>query len=204
MSGKEVRHLRRTASRGFTLIEVLVASLVLAIGIVGAILGLISAAKELRYGELRQVAGALAEAKSQALISTNKLWLASAPPPYTNPLPGCSTAIEALSPGTAPWVLDPTSASGVANDLAEGAFFKVLPNGQVSSVSSTDGGWTSCASAIPTGMYCREVALCQGMIDGGIPSIIAAGGTPYTYLTRVSRAGDPLTSAVINLDVFVE
>jgi hypothetical protein len=53
-------------------------------------------------------------------------------------------------------------------------------------------------------MYCREVALCQGMIDGGIPSIIAAGGTPYTYLTRVSRAGDPLSSAVINVDVFVE
>jgi type II secretory pathway pseudopilin PulG len=199
--------MRRRPVGGFTLIEVMAAMVVLMIGLVGGLLGLISSSQDMRNGQLRQYAQAIAEAKSEALISTNKLWMVTTPPaPFTLPFTATSAAVATAALGAAPWVLDPTlpPAIPIPNDLTAGAFFTVLPDGEITAVpAATSAGWASCAAAgIPVGTYCREIAITQGVLGGG--TVVAPGGTAYVVWTRVSRNGELLSRAAIQTDTFVE
>ena len=95
---------------------------------------------------------------------------------------------DQVAVGTTPWTLDPLPASA-ASPLASGAFFKAPGNGQVTPYASAA---TSCADAtLPTGSFCREVALVKGMPDGTQPTT----GTAYTLWIRVIRVGDPVIAS---------
>jgi prepilin-type N-terminal cleavage/methylation domain-containing protein len=200
--GKKMRHPAST-ERGFTLLESMTALTVLAIGLLGVIAGLLSTATDLRNGQLRQYRNVLIDAKTQALMLTNKgtlpgtLW-GQVPQPY----PGGAT-MPNIGIGNGPWITDPSPV--IPNDLSTGAYFKVLPDGEITQVTTL--GNPACGSAgVPNGTYCREIAIMQGVppsIAGTTYTIpIPTGTLPYTLWTRVSRGGSPANEAIVQADYF--
>ncbi|MFT3841397.1 MAG: prepilin-type N-terminal cleavage/methylation domain-containing protein [Myxococcaceae bacterium] len=127
---------------GFTLIEAMIAMVVLLVALVGALAGLISASQEFRAGQIRQGEMQLIEAKSQRMMLMDHTtgpagwpstlqWTSA---PQTSTWPGGAGGIETMMPGTGAWVVDPDppvcpgcSAAGGTDgvlDLSVGAYFK--------------------------------------------------------------------------------
>lgn len=190
---------RSRRAQGFTLIELFVAMAVLLIGSIGALVGILNASKDLRDGQLRVLANVLLEARLQRSRLQDKLALfnqGNATGSYTSP------GVENTGLGDAPWKMDDDLPSGGdSNDLGYGALFSVLPDGTIvrPTLASTP---TSCASsAIPKGVYCREVVVTRGAPVSSPGDIIASSAQVATLWVRVSRIGDPIGLAVVTREV---
>lgn len=177
--------------RGFTLLEVMVALVVMIIASVGVVVGLMAASRELRVGQLRLHKATLLDASAQRIRLQNKVALTALgiAPPSTPP------AQQAI--GTGNWVKDPIPMA--AGDLSTGAFFRMLPNGEFTQLP--DSTATDCAPAsLPKDVYCRERMIVLGgpTADAGL---ITAGGAIATVWFRVSRASEPPVLAVLSAEV---
>ena len=184
--------------RGSSLIEVIVALAVLALAASGALTGLLAANNDLRQGQLRQYKMALVDATMQRMLLSNKTQLRAAAVPLPAPPP------VQLAIGANPWQPDTTAA--IADDVSTGAYFRVLPNGEITHVTGIPPG-TPCNSALlPEGSYCREVLLTTGMpVDLGTHAgIMPAAALPVTYWVRVARRGELPAIAVVQRMVMVQ
>jgi len=202
-------------SRGFTLIEAMIAMAFLAVGLLGTFMGLVYAANMAREGQLRQYKMELIDAKLNRLMLTDKVALA-------NMVGGLQTIPVTLMPpsvaiGAAPWVMDPsapdlrTYTDGtqiLPGDLSVGAVFDVKPDGEI---RRNPGTFASCVDpAIPVGSYCREVLLHNRMplptsapntsIQGNLDGL---GSKSFTLWIRVSRKGEDPDLAVVERKVLV-
>lgn len=173
-------------ARGFTLLETMIALVVLAITSLGTLSAMVAASRNLKEGQIRQSKAALVEARTQLLMMADKSQLGTS---ASNALFGTlgtftpGTPPDKLPIGASPWQLDPT-----------GAFFTADASGVVNPTTSAA---TSCApSGLAPGILCREVALTAGLPDGSSPH----SGTAYTLWTRVIRSddGSPLSFAVVD------
>ncbi len=169
--------------RGATILEALIAALVIAFGMVAMMAALLAAAQESRQGQNRQSKSALAEASLQRLHLAEKGALYTA----AGVMPGTSPAQFAV--GAAPWAPDPTF-SADALDFSTGAYFDVLPDGTITRINSAaDPRFstpTPTCDTVPVGVFCREVLLARGVPPGsGIA--LPAGSRPVTAWVRVSR-----------------
>jgi prepilin-type N-terminal cleavage/methylation domain-containing protein len=183
----------KNTSRGFTLLETMIALAILAITALGTLAGMIAASQNLKEGQSRQWKTALVEARTELLMLTDKSQLGSGSA-ATNQLFGpvgtftAGTPPDKVAIGAAPWKIDPNPANPQAG-LGSGAVFTVNQSGVITPVAGT---FTSCAdSTLPRTALCREVALTAGMPDG----TAAASGTAYTVWTRVIRVGEPSPAA---------
>ena len=137
-------------ARGFSILETMIAMVVLGIGLVGALAALQRGATESRLGQTRQMKMMLAEAALQRVKLQNKndyfTGLAAQP----------TSDITLLAVGTSPWVTDPSVTVDV-NDFSQGAYFNILPDGTVVPITTIAAGTACNAAAIPAGTICREV-----------------------------------------------
>ena len=168
-------------ARGFTLVETMIALVVLGIAAVGALSALMSARQGLKDGQGRVVKAALADGRLQTLALARDSVIATPPVPR-QAWPG--SAMELLpahaAPATAgnPWVPDPG-----------GAFFRIDNLGAVTLVAAPP-GVTKCDDAgIPSNVLCREIAFTSGLPATGANP---ASGNAYTLWVRVWRSGDRL------------
>lgn len=202
----------RKPEGGFTLLEVLIALVVLGIAGMEAVAGLSAAEQCIKTGQLRQAAMALLDAKAQRYLLTDRSALLSS----VVPLP--ATSPDQLAVGRLPWVPDSYSA-GVQGDLGNGPYFVIKPNGFITALQpgTPDPAThinipvgTACGSSlIPPGVYCREVLLTQGLPPTSASTalnqkIVSAGGTAYTYWIRISRSGAPDSVALLQREVFTQ
>lgn len=206
--------------QGFTLLETMIALVVLAVAALGALAGMMTASKELSASQARQYKTSLAEAHAQAyLFLANKQPLLASAVTVTPPSPEpdqIAVGPEATPPSPSlPWQLDPTTPQEVApattpptfvDPMSAGAFFKVDALGHIvpidTNVDSNVSAWTAsrnCLSA-PVGTFCREIAVTTGVED----TTVAPSGTAYTLWTRVTRVGDPPGSEVVHREVIVQ
>lgn len=192
-------------SLGFTLIEVTVALVVLAIAALGALSAIMASSKTLKEGQLRQFAVALAEAHGQKWTLADKGLVASKAVSW----PGTSPDQLPLS-DTTTWKLDPTTPLQVTSSpptyqdaVGVGAFFKVDTLGSIAPVWPVPSYSTSdtCQTvSVPVGTFCRQVAVVKGLPSGAAPP----SGTAYTVWTRVWRVGQSAGSAVTHREVIVQ
>ncbi|MFZ5443885.1 MAG: type IV pilus modification PilV family protein [Myxococcota bacterium] len=170
---------------GFSLLEVMIAMAILAVGAVGALAGVLSANESLREGQLRVYKQNLVEATLQRTRLQNKERL------YTGAL-AITTAAEMPTNrplGTAPWVKDPTPP--VAGDLSTGSLFIVRPDGTMrhcdaSTTPQCANPIASCADpAIPLFVFCREVATTRSSATFAPGAIVPAGAFVTTRWVRV-------------------
>lgn len=183
-----MKRARRTS--GFTLLEVMVALLVLAFASVGAIVSILAASKELREGQLKAHVAGLVDARIQRARLTDKLSL------YSQAVTSATTP-DTVAVGIAPWIVD----------AAEGALFRVLPDGTITSAGISDGGTSpsSCGDgAIGAGVFCREVAITQGASVADAGGIMMSGTLAATVWVRVSRKGEPLNKAILSRTVIAQ
>lgn len=185
------------ARQGFTLIEVMVGMAVLLIGGLGALTGLAAASREMRDGQLRQYKMVLLDATAQRISLQDKELLIKAA------LTGIALPSTVSAISGAPWTLDATPL--VAGDLGTGAYFEVLTNGIIRQLDATTtpavAANTAC-SAVPQGVYCREVVNRLGAPVTS-PGTIAAVGAVATVWIRVSRKGEPASHSVMTREVIV-
>lgn len=177
-------------ARGFSLIEVMVAMVIVAFAAVGALGGMIAAQKTLALGAIRQVKMSLLEARSQKVLLANKTTLAGTAVAYT-------TAPAALAIGAAPWVVDNSTGTG---DPGSGAYFKLLPDGSITPATGILAGTACSSTSIPTGTYCREMMTTIGTPTGA--ALGTGSTTVYTQWYRLSRVGEPLSQALILTEMF--
>lgn len=179
---------------GFSILETMIAMVVLSIGLIGALAALQRGATESRLGQTRQVKLMLAEAALQRVKLQNK----SA---FFTGLPAQPTVdIKTLAVGTAPWVSDPTS-SADPNDFSQGAFFNILPDGTITRAAVVG---PCTAATVPVGTICREVFTHTGgpyhATNVAVPTVsFPAGAQLATVWVRVSRktsATDPLAAEI--------
>jgi type II secretory pathway pseudopilin PulG len=214
----QLNRIQRRRSRrvfGFSMLETIIAMGVLAAGALGSLSGIASSNKELREGQLRQYKMLLLDAKAQRRMLENKTpllltMITSGYPVAANAL----THPTNLAIGAAPWAVDTASASVPfdANDLSTGAYFKVLPDGEVQKLTTTTvpsiATGTACNStALPQGIYCRETMLTYGPpvpYTGPGGAIVPTNTNVMTYWTRVSRVGEPASMAVMHWEVIVQ
>lgn len=191
--------LRPAPARGSSLLEVLIAMVVLALAAAGAVMGLLAASRDVRDGQLFQVKRLLLEARTQ------RLWLASKAPLLLLAVERPATLPTELEPGTAPWAADPTPP--VAGDPGSGAYFQLSPTGEVEPLTGITAGTACNDPALPDGSYCREVLVTRGLpleVTGGAANVLPAGSQPVTVWTRVVRKGDTAERAVAHNEVFVQ
>ena len=197
------RRRSMTRSRGFTLIEVLIAMAILAIGMLGVFAAYNATAQTLRDGQLSQYRMVLLDASLERLALQNKTAL------FQTPLFAAAAALPVPTPdqiavGAAPWVIDPSlpdqsdscgsaNGSGCVNTyIGTGALFEVLSNGDIipcfapgvpsqclSGTYAPAALPASCADAtIPGGIYCREVAVTTAM-ENSKTYVQDSAGTQY-------------------------
>ncbi len=191
--------VRPAPARGSSLLEVLIAMVVLALAATGAVVGLLAASQDVRDGQLFQVKRLLVEARTQ------RLWLASKAPLLVQAVERPATPPTELEPGTEPWAADPTPA--VPGDPGSGAYFRLSPTGEVESLTGITTGTACNAPELPEGSYCREVLVMRGLpreATGGAANVLPAGSQPVTVWTRVVRKGDSAERAVVHNEVFVQ
>lgn len=196
---------------GFTLIEAMIAMVVLLVALVGALAGLISASQEFRAGQIRQGEMQLVEAKSQRMMLMDHTtgpagWPSSlqwTSAPQTSTWAG-TAGPETMMPGTGAWVVDPDppvcpgcSAAGGTDgvlDLSVGAYFKIIPDGTIVPDLTVTPGVPCNSSSIPPTTFCREMVVGNGFEPSfgnyatqfnGLPTT----HTVYTIWVRVTRNG---------------
>jgi prepilin-type N-terminal cleavage/methylation domain-containing protein len=204
---------------GFTLIEVMIALLIVATGSLGAILALLHAQDALHEGQVRQSKMLLIDAKAQRLKLLDKTLIQSGKAgmePVAQPevLPGLKTRAA----GSGSWSLDPTPAAAGSSaelvaDLGGGAYFRVDGSGTIH-YDTTVAANTPCAS-VPAKVFCREILVTQGLpvtvgtVSAGGTSLgdntalLAGTAKPFTVWTRVTEGGN-LTQAVVGWQVVVQ
>lgn len=146
--------------RGFSLLEVLIALVILIIGSLGAVTGMLASARSLRAAQDRLHGQVLVEASLQRARLQNKQQL------YEEAVPRDEGAAvpSSLGLGQAPWALDPSPTSASPGDLGSGALFLLASDGTFErcderSTPACPAGITSCLDdAIPLHVFCREVA----------------------------------------------
>lgn len=198
--------MRRT---GFSLLEVMIAMAILAVGAVGALAGVLSANEGLREGQLRIYKQNLIEATLQRArlqnkerLYTNALSIAAAPQMPTNqPL------------GTGNWVMDPTPP--IAGDLSTGNLFILLPDGTLRHCDNTTtpqcvtATITSCADTdIPLFVFCREVVTTKTGATFAPGNIVPAGSFVTTRWARVVQRkrtpAETVAHEVLGQEVFAQ
>ncbi|CAM4093412.1 type IV pilus modification PilV family protein [Corallococcus exiguus] len=191
------------ARRGSSLLEVLIATCVLALAAVGAVMGMVAATRDVKDGQVLQGRRMLLEARVQRLWLASKMELAN----QAIPRPALFPADVALA--TAPWVLDPSTPQ--TGDIGTGAYFRVRPTGQVEPALDVPAG-TPCTTVtpdtvLPRDVYCREVLVTQGLprdLPPAAQAMVPAGALPFTFWTRAYRKGDSLDRAIVHSEVFVQ
>ncbi len=194
---KDSVRTRAYRSRGFTLLETIMALAVLAIGVTGALGGLIQASHYIRAAQTRHVKMMLLDAKTQ------RLWLANKTALFSSAVTRPSMFPEQIAIGTTPWVSD-TSAAGF-QDLGTGRYFTVSDTGRVNRI--TISGNPACGNAaIPKGTFCRETFVMSGapVTFGTNAAMMPSVAQVITVWTRVSRMGEPASLAVVNAEVLVQ
>jgi prepilin-type N-terminal cleavage/methylation domain-containing protein len=203
-------------SRGFSLIEVMMALTVLAVASTGALTGLIFASKQRRLGQNTSHGTILAERLLQRVKLANKQKIMLAAQTYSGTgkvedVAASSSATVTGLGGTGstsnPFI--PTRVAGTAlgdltvpttenGDFSRGAFFKVDGTG-VESRATPTGGATTCnglltsGAGVNSGLYCRELAITAATTL----STAVSGGTVGTatlkaeVVVRVFRKGEP-------------
>ena len=194
MSSRRKQHTQR----GFSMLETVIAFAILAVASAGALNGLLAANSDLRKGQLRQYEMALVDATLQRMMLSDKSSSVSSavPPPATSP--------PLLPIGAAPWAPDPTSPS--PGDLSRGAYFRVLPDGEITPDTTIPAGTPCNAATLPDGIYCREMVLTSGMPAalGAHAGIMPAQSLPLTFWVRVFRKGENPVNAVVHRMVLVQ
>lgn len=189
----------RRGARGSSILEVLIAMVVLAMAAAGAVAGMLSASRNVRDGQLYQGKRLLAEARTQ------RLWLADKSALIRDAVPYPASKPEDIPVGTTPWKVDTTAA--VAGDPGSGAYFELDSTGTLKPATGIAAGTACNATAVPRGTYCREVLVTRGLKGGVMPasnSALPPGSSAITVWTRVWRKGEDPSSAVVHSEVFVQ
>jgi prepilin-type N-terminal cleavage/methylation domain-containing protein len=176
------------STRGFSILETMIAMVVLGIGLVGALAALQRGATESRLGQTRQMKMMLAESALQRVKLQDKRTLFAGLPaqPTTN--------IANLAVGTSPWVPDPTTTTDPL-DFSEGAYFNILPDGTVVPITTITAGTACNAAAVPLGTICREVySHLNGPYDA--TNVWAAGSTASVNSSAIPSATQVATNWV--------
>ncbi len=211
---------KRPRVTGFTLIEVMVALVILAVAVVGSMGALIAAGKELKDGQTRQVRGLLGDSSARrwmlaSKLPTSPLAVAAALAPLAT---ACPTPCSGLPIGAAPWAVDATPV--VAGDLSTGAYFQIFRNGEIQQITASTtpisvANGTAC-SAVPTSVYCRETLITRSPAPIVTASStwnlawppaatnLPAGTSIYTIWIRVMKGGDTAANAIYFTDSFVQ
>lgn len=213
------RSPRPSRAAGFTLIEVMIALVIVATGSVGAILALLHAQDALHEGQVRQSKMLLIDAKAQRLKLLDKTLLQNGkagmvPVAQPEALPGLKTRAA----GSGSWIVDPTPAvagasAEVVADLGAGAYFRLDGSGTIQYATSVAAN-TACAD-VPAHVFCREILITQGLPVGvGVihaggaelgdnAALLAATARPFTVWTRITEGGN-LNKAVVGWQVVVQ
>ena len=187
-------------ARGVTLIETMVALLILAIASVGAFTTLLSAKGELREGQLRQYKMTLIDTKVQRLWLTSKTLL-----PLPALLPPSTLGLASAPLNSSGWSVDGTTP--LPGDLGTGSYFKIISDGTITplngaTVPAVAAGTPCNSAALPVGVYCREVLITQGMLPNGA---LPPGATKvWVYWVRVVRSGEIVDKAALDQVVLVQ
>jgi len=207
-------------SSGFTLIEVMIALVVLALGIVGSLIAVLAAGKELKEGQTRQVRSLLGDASARRFMLASKLpgsalQVAADASLLTTV---CPTPCTGLPIGAAPWTLDNTTFA--TGDLATGQYFRVFKNGEIEQITATTtpavAAGTPC-DAVPRTIYCREFMITRSPAPivtakstwtaAWPPAALAAvpvDANIYTVWIRLVKGGDTPADAIYFTDSFIQ
>jgi prepilin-type N-terminal cleavage/methylation domain-containing protein len=184
------------SARGFSIIETMVAMVVLAISLLGTLGALNRGATESRLGQTRQMKMMLADAALQRIkLQDKNTFFAGLPAQPT-------VNLSSLAVGASPWVQDPTS-NGDPLDFSVGAYFNIQPDGTL--VKLNIAGNPPCTDAlVVVGTICREVYTHLGApynaTNATLGAALPTGARIATAWVRVSRK----TSATSRLDAEVD
>ncbi|MFT3711744.1 MAG: prepilin-type N-terminal cleavage/methylation domain-containing protein [Archangium sp.] len=205
----------RVSRRGVSILEVMMAMVVLAIALVGSLAALQRGLTESRLGQNRQQKVMLADAtlQRQRLMDKTTFFNSTIEPdsstrfagPGFNARPGLDITTQAV--GTGVWVVDPTT-SADPNDLSQGAYFNVLPDGTITRAAVTPG--TKC-NLVPINTVCREMYTHQGL-PFGATDVMGAGRLPagtnvattWVRITRRMATNQPAEVDIIMSQVLVQ
>ena len=169
----------RHADRGFTILETMVALMVLLVALTGSIAGLLAASRNITEGQMRQYKAALAEAHTQKYLLLRRDQLGvSVTPTCAGP---CGN-LDQDAIASAHWVVD-------------GAW-SIPPASGVVTAQTTP---ANC-NAVTAGWYCREVSLTAHLPDGTDPT----QGKAFTVWARVVRGGEPASLALVQREVLIQ
>lgn len=188
---------------------------VLAVGSVGALVGVSAADLSLREGQLRIYKQTLIDASLQRVRLQNKEQLFNSAVTYN--IATAAALPNKIALGTAPWALDTSvsSATPPRVDLSAGSLFIVLPNGTITPCTSTSS--PACTTApsncadyanIPRNVFCREVAFTRTGAAVGTNASALQGTVPVTAWVRVvqrkATTVESDASAVVGWEVFAK
>lgn len=191
--------------RGMSILEVMMAMVVLAIALTASLAAMQQGNVELRLGQTRQQKLMLAQAvlERERLIDKDVFFT-----PAT-PIPAQPTSdITALAISAAPWVVDPVAASADPNDLSTGAYFNITADGMITRATGIAAN-TPC-NAVPIGTICRETYTHLGLpytsvganaAWNGPSGTLTAGSRVATTWVRVTRR--PAANIPPEVDVIV-
>lgn len=193
---------------GFTLLEVIIAVAILSVGAIGAMMGMLAAARDLRAGQTRLHQQVLVDASLQRARLFNKAALYATAVDVA--LAGDMPSMQGV--GGAAWHVDPSAPA--PGDLSVGALFVMLPNGTFAPCNATS--TPACAAAppascldaaIPVGVFCREVAVTRTGASYPAPASIASAYASTKWVRVVQRQplpADTKAGAVLGREVFAQ
>lgn len=196
----------KRSRRGFSLIEVMMALVVLAVASTGALTGLIFASKQFRLGQNTSHGTILAERLLQRVRLANKQKIITAAQTYTgggrpeNLVASNSTTATAANP----WVPSSATSTVLGNlsddgsaDFSRGTFFTV--DGTGIEQRKTLSGITTCSAMLAAsyqvagGVFCREFAITKAsmLASATTSGTISATTNAAEVMVRVFRKGEP-------------